>query len=113
MFKSMNWKENKFEKRRAVVEKIKRKFTNRVPVIVEKSPKSRLRDLDKKKYLVPSELTVGQFYFLIHKRIHLRPEQMLFFFVNSLIPQVIFFNFTFQIPNFTDYDYNGATVSGL
>jgi len=40
----------------------------------------------KKKYLVPSDLTVGQFYFLIRKRIHLRPEDALFFFVNNVIP---------------------------
>lgn len=30
--------------------------------------------------------TVGQFYFLIRKRIHLRPEEALFFFVNNVIP---------------------------
>ena len=55
-------------------------------VIVEKAPKARVGDLDKKKYLVPSDLTVGQFYFLIRKRIHLRPEDALFFFVNNVIP---------------------------
>lgn len=55
-------------------------------MIVEKAPKARIRDLDKKKYLVPSDLTVGQFYFLIRKRIHLRPEDALFFFVNNVIP---------------------------
>ena len=55
-------------------------------VIVEKSPRARVADLDKKKYLVPSDLTVGQFYFLIRKRIHLRPEDALFFFVNNVIP---------------------------
>uniref|UniRef100_A0A8C9KWV8 Gamma-aminobutyric acid receptor-associated protein n=1 Tax=Serinus canaria TaxID=9135 RepID=A0A8C9KWV8_SERCA len=53
-------------------------------VIVEKAPKARIGDLDKKKYLVPSDLTVGQFYFLIRKRIHLRAEDALFFFVNNL-----------------------------
>ncbi|KAG8006150.1 CTD nuclear envelope phosphatase 1A [Nibea albiflora] len=52
-------------------------------VIVEKAPKARIGDLDKKKYLVPSDLTVGQFYFLIRKRIHLRAEDALFFFVNN------------------------------
>lgn len=57
-----------------------------IQVIVEKVPKSRVSDLDKKKYLVPSDLTVGQFYFLIRKRIHLRPEDALFFFVNNVIP---------------------------
>ena len=49
-------------------------------------PKARIGDLDKKKYLVPSDLTVGQFYFLIRKRISLRPEDALFFFVNNVIP---------------------------
>lgn len=57
-----------------------------VQVIVEKAPKARIGDLDKKKYLVPSDLTVGQFYFLIRKRVHLRPEDALFFFVNNVIP---------------------------
>uniref|UniRef100_A0A1I7VLK6 Lgg-1 n=3 Tax=Filarioidea TaxID=6295 RepID=A0A1I7VLK6_LOALO len=89
---TMKWvykEENPFEKRRAEGEKIRRKYPDRIPVIVEKAPKARLRDLDKKKYLVPSDLTVGQFYFLIRKRIHLRPEDALFFFVNNSIPQTM------------------------
>ncbi|KAJ8319836.1 hypothetical protein KUTeg_001423 [Tegillarca granosa] len=82
----MKWEykeEHPFEKRRAEGEKIRKKYPDRVPVIVEKAPKARVGDLDKKKYLVPSDLTVGQFYFLIRKRIHLRPEDALFFFVNN------------------------------
>lgn len=63
---------------------LSRLFHNQV--IVEKAPRARIGDLDKKKYLVPSDLTVGQFYFLIRKRIHLRPEDALFFFVNNVIP---------------------------
>lgn len=85
----MKWEykeEHSFEKRRAEGEKIRKKYPDRVPVIVEKAPKARVGDLDKKKYLVPSDLTVGQFYFLIRKRIHLRPEDALFFFVNNVIP---------------------------
>ncbi|MCL4129584.1 UNVERIFIED_CONTAM: hypothetical protein GTU68_036789 [Idotea baltica] len=85
----MKWQykeEHPFEKRKAEGEKIRRKYPDRVPVIVEKAPKARIGDLDKKKYLVPSDLTVGQFYFLIRKRIHLRPEDALFFFVNNVIP---------------------------
>jgi len=85
----MKWaykEENPFERRKAEGEKIRKKYPDRIPVIVEKAPKSRIRDLDKKKYLVPADLTVGQFYFLIRKRIHLRPEDALFFFVNNQIP---------------------------
>lgn len=82
-------------------------------VIVEKAPKARIGDLDKKKYLVPSDLTVGQFYFLIRKRIHLRPEDALFFLVNSVVPpssatmgslyQVTYQNLYYYNPNFYCY----------
>jgi GABA(A) receptor-associated protein len=75
-----------FENRKAEGEKIRKKYPDRVPVIVEKALKARIGDLDKKKYLVPSHLTAGQFYFLIRNRIHLRPEDALFFFVNNVIP---------------------------
>lgn len=40
----------------------------------------------KKKYLVPSDLTVGQFMFVIRKRLKLPPEQAIFLFVNGTIP---------------------------
>ncbi|KAH7720297.1 LGG-1 protein [Aphelenchoides avenae] len=85
----MKWQfkeQNSLEKRRADGDKILSKYPDRVPVIVEKAPKSRLKDLDKSKYLVPRELTLGQFYFLIRKRIELRAEDALFFFVNNSIP---------------------------
>ncbi|XP_032002262.2 gamma-aminobutyric acid receptor-associated protein-like 3 [Hylobates moloch] len=75
-----------FEYRKKEGEKIRKKYPDRVPVIVEKAAKARVPDLDKRKYLVPSDLTDGQFYFLIRKRIHLRPEDALFFFVNNTIP---------------------------
>ncbi|XP_022669733.1 gamma-aminobutyric acid receptor-associated protein-like isoform X1 [Varroa destructor] len=63
----------------------RRSSTSPIPVIVEKAPKSRISNLDKKKYLVPSDLCVGQFYLLIRKRIQLRAEDALFFFVNNTI----------------------------
>jgi len=86
---TMKWQykeDNTFERRHAEGEKIRKKYPDRVPVIVEKSPKARVMDLDKKKYLVPSDLTVGQFYYLIRKRVQLRSEDALFFFVNNVIP---------------------------
>jgi len=92
MSSTMKWvykEENSFEKRRAEGDKIRTKYPDRIPVIVEKHPNSKLADLEKKKYLVPSSLTVGQFYFLIRKRIQLRPEDALFFFVNNVIPQTM------------------------
>lgn len=55
-------------------------------MIVEKAASARIGELDKKKYLVPTDLTVGQFYFLIRKRIHLRSEESIFFFINNTVP---------------------------
>lgn len=42
------------EKRKEVAEKIRSKYPDRIPVIVEKAPKSDAPDIDKKKYLVPA-----------------------------------------------------------
>jgi GABA(A) receptor-associated protein len=42
--------------------------------------------LDKKKYLVPSDLTVGQFVYVIRKRIKLSPEKAIFIFIDNRLP---------------------------
>jgi hypothetical protein len=55
-------------------------------VIVEKAEKSDISDIDKKKYLVPADLTVGQFVYVIRKRIKLSPEKAIFIFVNNVLP---------------------------
>lgn len=46
------------EKRKAEANRIRAKYPDRVPVIAEKAQKSDIPDIDKKKYLVPSDLTV-------------------------------------------------------
>jgi len=48
--------------------------------------KSDITAIDKKKYLVPSDLTVGQFCYVIRKRIKLAPEKAIFIFVNEVLP---------------------------
>uniref|UniRef100_A0A8B9H0N6 Zgc:92606 n=1 Tax=Astyanax mexicanus TaxID=7994 RepID=A0A8B9H0N6_ASTMX len=55
-------------------------------IIVERASRSRAPELDKKKYLVPSDLTVGQLCFLIRQRVSMRPEEALFFFVKNSLP---------------------------
>ena len=52
----------------------------------EKSDKSAVQDIDKKKYLVPADLTCGQFVYVIRKRLKLPPEQAIFLFINGVIP---------------------------
>ena len=74
------------ERRRAESQRIRSKYPDRIPVICEKSDRSDIPDIDKKKYLVPADLTVGQFIYVIRKRIKLPPERAIFIFVNNVIP---------------------------
>lgn len=78
--------EHPLEKRKAEAGRIKDKYPDRIPVIVEKADKSDIPDIDKKKYLVPSDLTVGQFVYVIRKRIKLSPEKAIFIFVKNVLP---------------------------
>ena len=78
-------KENSEEKRISESEKILKKYPNRIPVIVEKDPRSKLNDIDKNKFLVPSDMNFAQFIYVIRKRIKLLPEEALFLFVNGIM----------------------------
>lgn len=77
---------NYADKRKAEAERIRQKYPDRIPVICEKVEKSDIPTIDKKKYLVPSDLTVGQFVYVIRKRIKLSPEKAIFIFVNEILP---------------------------
>lgn len=90
-----------FEVRKKECERITKKYIDRIPVIVERqglattsaatSSSSNnfsvnagsVPELDKRKYLVPQSLTIGQFVYIIRKRIELPPERAIFVFVNN------------------------------
>ncbi|MBA0651422.1 hypothetical protein Goklo_018748, partial [Gossypium klotzschianum] len=86
-------------KRRAEAARIREKYPDRIPVptrlllpisicivIVEKAERSDIPNIDKKKYLVPADLTVGQFVYVIRKRIKLSAEKAIFIFVDNVLP---------------------------
>lgn len=78
-----------FEDRKKEFEKIKEKYPDRIPIIVEKnrSSKNNLPDIDKKKYLVPRDLAFSQFIYVVRKRIKLNADEALYIFINNtLIP---------------------------
>ncbi len=50
--------------------------------------KADIPTIDKEKYLVPNDLTVGQFIYVIRKRIKLSPEKALFIFVDDVLPPI-------------------------
>lgn len=80
-------KQHSFQKRVAEAERILKKFPDRIPVIVERNPNYKnVPQIDKQKYLVPCDLTAGQFVYIIRKRINLSPEQAIFIFINNFLP---------------------------
>ena len=79
--------QHSFAQRQIEALRIRDKFPSRIPVIVERSPQSgHIPKIDKSKFLVPGDLTVSQFIFVIRKRLTLPSETALFLFVNGTLP---------------------------
>ena len=76
-----------FEKRYAEAARIRKKYPDRIPIICQRMGDN-IPDLDRKKYLVPADLTMGQFVYIIRQRMTLGPELGIYLFVgeNSCIP---------------------------
>ena len=78
-----------FEKRKAESDRIREKHPDKIPIIVERSGNPDLPQMEKKKFLVQSEVTVGQFLFNIRKKIGINSSQSLFLFVdNNITPGI-------------------------
>ena len=79
-------KKKSFEERLSESTKIMEKHPDKTPIIVSKSNKCDLNNIDKNKYLVSNDMTLTQFIYTIRKRINLDSSQALFFFVNHIVP---------------------------
>jgi GABA(A) receptor-associated protein len=73
------------KKNKEEADRIMRKYPDRMPIIVTKSVYSNVPEIDKQKYLAPIDLTLGQFQYVIRKRLKLSPEKALFLFINGEI----------------------------
>ena len=79
--------DHSIENRTNESKKILFKYPNRIPIIVEKSNNCDLPDISKKKYLVPNDMTMSQFLYVVRKRIELEPSKSLFIMINNhLVP---------------------------
>ncbi|XP_071753853.1 microtubule-associated protein 1 light chain 3 gamma [Centroberyx gerrardi] len=81
----MPFKQRKcLETRKDEVCSIRSKFPNKLPVIVERYIREKtLPLLDKTKFLVPFEFTLGQFLCLLRNKIDLESSQALFLLVSE------------------------------
>lgn len=77
-----------FQDRVLEARRVLEKYPDRVPVICERRAGSTLADIDKEKYLIPNDLTVGQFVYVIRKRLRLPAEKAIFLFVGGILPTI-------------------------
>ena len=82
-------RDHPFEKRKEEAQRVREKYPDRIPCIVEihHSSHRTLPELDRKKYLVPSDVSLAVFMQVLRKRMRLKPEKALFaFFGGNLVP---------------------------
>ena len=74
--------ERKDESNRIII-----KYPDRIPIICEQL-NNRINNpiLDKNKYLIPNDLSIGQFLYVIRKRMSLPAEKSIYLFVCGTIP---------------------------
>lgn len=77
-------KDHTFEERLNESTRICKKYSNRIPIICEKSLKSKVSEIDKNKFLVPENLTIGQFAYVIRKRLKIKAEEAIFILINNV-----------------------------
>ena len=79
-------RQHPFEKRKEESTRIMTKYPDKLPLIVERAKNSDIEHIDKTKYLVPEDLTCGQFVYVIRKRLKLTQEKAIFMFVDNVLP---------------------------
>ena len=67
-----------FLSRKAEAEKIFKYWPDKLPIVLEKDPKSKMPELDRPKFLCPSEFSVLQFLMYLRKKINLPKKTGLF-----------------------------------
>ena len=89
LFKKERGVENDFKQKYTLEERliesnrIMTKYIERVPVICTKLRGSDIPDIEKRRYLVPSQYTIAQFIHIIRGRLNISEEKGIFIFVNG------------------------------
>lgn len=93
-FRSSNTFEFKFkadktvDERSNIYRRLAGRYHDKIPVICEPVKDQTIGQKSPTKYLIPYDLTVGQFMYIVRKKIKLEPQQAIFLFVNGTIPSV-------------------------
>jgi GABA(A) receptor-associated protein len=68
------------------IEKLRIKYPHKVPVYISKLANSPVPDISKNKFLVPSDISLSSFMYVIRKWVKIKPEQAIFFFIDGSMP---------------------------
>ena len=80
-------KNNSFDERLRESNRILLKYPDRVPIIVDNEVKNNHNNTClKQKYLVPKNITISQFMFVLRKRFRIDANQGLYMIINGIIP---------------------------
>ena len=74
--------ETSLEERKQEAQRVKTRYPDRCPIVVEPRTVS-IPKIDRRKYIVPSDMTAAQFIYVIRKRLRFKPTEALFLFVGS------------------------------
>lgn len=81
--------EKSLHDRKIEAETMRTRYKDRIPIIVEKR-RNEIASIDKRKYMAPTDLTMGQMVFVIRRRLKLDASEAIFLFTgNKLVPQNI------------------------
>ena len=84
-----NFQNCSFASRKADSDRLLAKYPDRCCIIVGKNDGSDVPDIDRHKYLVPKSLTIGQFMFVIRKKITCNEDKAIFMFIDNTLPSNI------------------------
>ncbi|KAK2867882.1 hypothetical protein FQN49_003371 [Arthroderma sp. PD_2] len=78
--------QHRFNSRKAESERIRSRYRDSIPIVCEKALGSHIPRLEKQKYLVPADLTIGNFLHVLRTRLKLPSDKAMFVFINEQIP---------------------------
>ena len=69
------------EERKSETTTVRNKYPDKIPVIIIKDPSSQLNNITKEKYLVPFDMTIGQFMSIVRQKTSIGQEQAINIFL--------------------------------
>ncbi|KAF1800182.1 autophagy protein Atg8 ubiquitin like protein [Mucor lusitanicus] len=77
-----------FDARLKESKRILNKYPDRIPIICEKVEGNSIARMSKQKYLIPSDICLGQFIYSIRKNIKLSEEKVIYMYIGGSIPTI-------------------------